>query len=542
CFWGDYEIMTVEKCIYNICFIPMNSSAPSFFGFSEFLASLAIIVLAWNIVDLRYQFRAYIAPYKQQQKSFVVVGIIGFLTLMSDFWRISELYVIKDSYISYGLMQLILAFCYLSVVFLWVNYSFISPQKFSEKNHMEFLEFISKVFISGDRKAISIVLDEMRRSSESIMYYSSYEEDIGEVKKAANTIIALMSDEDVCKVMAREQPLLFRDMFLSIYKLDKFNLNIGSLTINFVSSSLEYERSFVYRENDCFNSNYFSKMKPICTPVFNNYEIIDSYQGLITPDSDNSLWGQKTWGVYFSLLEMAIDSFVKYKFHHISPSFLHWPRFFIVRILSKKSLRLINQDVNYMHPFRKRIECLSAFVDNVILGIDDGNIHESHKFYVKDFIAQVVYEVIESAALDFNTATPDFLYIKKQLVWDELYNSTMLRDEKDRYIINKVNDKIYRKLLSLPNYDSVSVLMFVISVVGLKPIVEGPYGEIWRKMHIDTMCWCEENLKLMLDKYPRLLDELHKNNLRYDKEYAELYEVDDNGCVLATLELKKHNE
>jgi hypothetical protein len=39
--------MVAEQCYGFVCFIPLDTSGPKFFGFSEFLAGLALMVLAW---------------------------------------------------------------------------------------------------------------------------------------------------------------------------------------------------------------------------------------------------------------------------------------------------------------------------------------------------------------------------------------------------------------------------------------------------------------------------------------------------------------
>ena len=46
--------MAAEKCFVGMCFFPLSPSDPKFFGFSEFLAGLALMVLVWTIGDVRY--------------------------------------------------------------------------------------------------------------------------------------------------------------------------------------------------------------------------------------------------------------------------------------------------------------------------------------------------------------------------------------------------------------------------------------------------------------------------------------------------------
>ena len=77
--------MTIEKCLMDFCIelAPIDASAPKFFGFSEFLTSLALMVLAWTTSDARYRFRIDCAPIPLKGITFGVVVIVGMLTLSS---------------------------------------------------------------------------------------------------------------------------------------------------------------------------------------------------------------------------------------------------------------------------------------------------------------------------------------------------------------------------------------------------------------------------------------------------------------------------
>ena len=55
-----------DYCYQFLCFVPLDANAPKFFGFSEFLSALALIVLAWTTTDVRYRFRVMAAPLPLQ--------------------------------------------------------------------------------------------------------------------------------------------------------------------------------------------------------------------------------------------------------------------------------------------------------------------------------------------------------------------------------------------------------------------------------------------------------------------------------------------
>ena len=66
--------MVTDHCYGVICFIALDANAPKFFGFSEFLASLALMVLAWTTADSRYKFRINTAPIPLRKITFWVVA------------------------------------------------------------------------------------------------------------------------------------------------------------------------------------------------------------------------------------------------------------------------------------------------------------------------------------------------------------------------------------------------------------------------------------------------------------------------------------
>ena len=126
--------ISVDNCFYNICFETINTEAGKFFGFSEYLASLAIMVLAWNIVDVRYKFRLYVAPFSLQKTSFYIMSFIGLFCLLMEAWLLKGFHVIKNSYVTFEDLQIILAFTYISIFVLWIRFAFIKPSRFGSRN------------------------------------------------------------------------------------------------------------------------------------------------------------------------------------------------------------------------------------------------------------------------------------------------------------------------------------------------------------------------------------------------------------------------
>ena len=100
--------MSSEYCYGFLCFAPLGPNNPKFFGFSEFLASLALMVLAWTIADIRYRFRIRTAPLPLQGITFSVVAAVGVLTLLTDLWQAEQWWVPQGNLLTPAIWQAIL--------------------------------------------------------------------------------------------------------------------------------------------------------------------------------------------------------------------------------------------------------------------------------------------------------------------------------------------------------------------------------------------------------------------------------------------------
>ena len=121
--------MVIEKCLYGVCFIPLDGNGQKFFGFSEFLAGLALMVLAWTTADVRYRFRVQTAPIPLLGITFSVVTAVGILTLLTDLWRAEQWLVPEGTLLTPGSWQAILGGLFLLTFLTWTWFAFIQPPK-----------------------------------------------------------------------------------------------------------------------------------------------------------------------------------------------------------------------------------------------------------------------------------------------------------------------------------------------------------------------------------------------------------------------------
>ena len=160
-------------------FIPLDANAPKFFGFSEFLASLALMVLAWTIADVRYRFRVMTTPLPLQGLTFAVVGAVGILTLLTDLWRAEQWLVPQGNLLTPSGWQAILGGLFLLTFLSWAWFAFIRPPIYGKRNAKRYAQTLYRFILKGSPIELSVIADEFAHSAKSLVRYAT---DRGELK------------------------------------------------------------------------------------------------------------------------------------------------------------------------------------------------------------------------------------------------------------------------------------------------------------------------------------------------------------------------
>ncbi len=115
----------------------------SIFGFAEFIATLAVLLIVFTITDIRYKFRIAIAPIPLRGITYYAIPFIGIATLLSDLWFTKKCSV--PSFLNdQALIQGLCACVFLGIVALWVYYAYQSPPIFCERNYKEYAKQLSQ--------------------------------------------------------------------------------------------------------------------------------------------------------------------------------------------------------------------------------------------------------------------------------------------------------------------------------------------------------------------------------------------------------------
>lgn len=126
--------MPNEYCFGPLCFVPLTEPSPGIFGLQQFVPGLALMALAWTTADARYRFRVASAALPVRTITFVVLAIVGPLTLLTSLWHAQHWLVPRGNLLTPAAWQAILGGAFIGTFFLWAWVAFVRPPVFGPRN------------------------------------------------------------------------------------------------------------------------------------------------------------------------------------------------------------------------------------------------------------------------------------------------------------------------------------------------------------------------------------------------------------------------
>jgi hypothetical protein len=121
--------MPSEYCFGALCFVPLTEPSPGIFGLQQFVPGLALMALAWTTADARYRFRVASAALPVRTITFVVLAIVGPLTLLTSLRHAQHWLVPRGNLLTPAGWQAILGGAFIGTFFLWAWVAFVRPER-----------------------------------------------------------------------------------------------------------------------------------------------------------------------------------------------------------------------------------------------------------------------------------------------------------------------------------------------------------------------------------------------------------------------------
>ncbi len=540
-------VVTVEKCFLGVCFIPLDGSGQKFFGFSEFLAGLALMVLAWTIADVRYRFRVRTAPIPLLGITFGVVAAVGVLTLLTDLWRAEQWLVPKGNLLTPASWQAILGGLFLLTFLTWTWFAFIRPPTYGRHNAERFAQTLYRFVLKGSPVELAVIADELAYSAQALVRHATdrgklknyrleregEKKDPLKVEGYANDLLLLVADKRLCRSIVESSPGTALAVFQAMADMKKHGIQVETFAKNIVNEALANKDSFLYHEAEGYESGLIGYHKPLSQAMFANYEMVETIGTLLDPDTYGKReWDATQWEAYCRVVLMTFSSYVKegYGGHSFV---LYRAKGYIENAAS--DLYTLNElpsawDTDSYRRLRVVVDFVKDAVkildekgvpDHVRIRVREKHGHPRETFY--DHIASMIFEVIFHAAA---VRSPQWgcWTIQHNSVWGELYNFNHLDGPAGKVVKFKVRRLLYDEIADMkrfPNFKGAKILGFCLNVMGLT-VRQGDYDKDSRALQRAVLAWTRKNFVWLHGYNPRIAEACLVDGMSFDLENRRL--------------------
>lgn len=533
----------METCLWGSCFA-LDPAAAKIFGFSDFLAGMALMILAWTTTDVRYRFRIRVAAMPLQRLTFVVIGLIGSLTLLTDLWRARGWKVpTAPAYIPFSITpetwQALLGAGFFITFMIWAFFAYIKPSMFGRLNAKRYTEAVHHFFLNAPASEQAIIAQELACSAREIVRYateynpkkkSSEEKDLDSTQLNANTLLSLIGNPTFCRVLVADAPGTAFYFFQAIESLSKYELFFFQpFSRNFVNEALRNKNSFLYHEDSGYASGLMGYDKPFTTLLFSNYKMIKGLDSLLDPEDvwEKGRLDSAQWKSYCNLLITAIEGCIESK-ETENTAVLDRAIGHIKNAVF--DIQKINPGAEFQDDTHARLKVVCEFVGQCrgLLAAYNPPSSPLKRDYddpisgLHDAIAELIDAAIRLAA-KVRAPIEQSRQFQSELIWDELMgyphnkSSWMLNTKVCRLIFGRIKD------IRTPASTGCQLLSFCLNVMGLEYEYDGQhYKRDQRLLHRAVLAWTRRNYLQLYKRNPLMSDACLCEGITLDLENHRL--------------------
>lgn len=533
-------------CFAGICFVAVDPTSPKFFGFSEFLASLALMILVWTTTDVRYRFRIATAPVPLYCLTFWVVACIGTLTLLTDLWRAGGWLVPRGPVLTPESWQALLGGSFLLTFLTWVWFAHLRPPTFSRRNARRYADYLYVTITNGSAADMAMIGREMIRSVPQLIAATPVNvgglqpvEDVTpdpeEWQALAHEILLLIADPRFCRALVASSPGTIHAFFQEVSNSGKHRIPIGQFGRNVVTAAIENRDSFLYHEQDGFASGLLGYMKPITQAMFGDYRMVEEI-GLLLDVDHRSMrrWSEMEWSAYAGAVIIFFRSYVEAGLW--DHSFVLYRAFNKLADAADDIYKIDGLDsANWEADAIRRLEVSVDFCgealkllnekgppDNLRLRFRDKIQHRGETVY--DHLASLMLKLVQHA--EAVRRSPDLSWcVRHNIVWTHVLGDFVTPGRATRIVQFKLRRKIYDEIITAekwPNYRNIRLLGYCLHVMGFKVHARGRVGREYRTLNRAVLAWTKRNFVALQLRAPQIFEECMPAEISYDAQGARL--------------------
>jgi len=554
--WFDFPDQ--EECAYqflNLCFYaPTDKATASIFGFAEFIGALALLVVVYTITDVRYKFRIRTARLPLLKMAFIVIGIVGFGSLIIDFWMASN-WPVLDSFITYSGLQFSYGFLFLSMALLWLFFAFMRPPRFNKGNAKKYLHELYRYVLQGSETELPVIAHELGRSAREIInlseespsrrfatadnIFTKFFKSEDKTGQYAYEILLMIGSRRLCRYMAAVAPATVIEFFLEFSENIKIkSLPVGQFVRNISTEAILNKDSVLYHEDEGYNSGWLGYVRPFSKAVYGDYDLIEvlsqdhsspldlDYKALTRLDPEqfeaytrvtlitfegyikkypDGLTNSSALNRAFSNIKSATSSI--YQINSVTDWYNTdaYRKFGIAVNFTCDVIRLLNKHGQPLLDFRKSTD-------------------EYKRGDMYDHVVNLMFEII-LAASSVNKDRDTCWTIHHNSVWSDFFSYTEDKDA-EKLVLFRLRRALYDEiceLSSLPNYKAARILAICLNVMG--PVVRDKTYNIdrsYRALHVAAVSWLKKNYLDLIDKQPDVAKACIIGSIFYDEDNKKI--------------------
>lgn len=527
--------MEQQDCTWFTCFVPPPPvPANEVFGFGEFIGAVALLIVFFQIVDIRYRFRLAVLPRFFRQTVLVSIAFIGLGTLTMELW-LREGWLTLRSPITPGMWEVIFALLFLATFVSLTYFTFIRPPVFNKRNAERFARALYRIIVKGDDAELAVVADELSRSSSNLISLCAAHE---ERRKSATTpgalaydILRMIANRKFCRHVVASAQSTAIALFEDITEFERYDVPIGPFCTAVSIESIENKDSILYHETQEFASDFIGDIKPWTKTIYGDYRMIQA-MGHRSPLeiplwSSGSRWDADRWSAYTRIVLAILRGYADCDSRHFGDN-PGWQAIENLRWLTSR-LPEIDDGRNFFDTDDyRRLRIAVEFVRDAIEIVDKavppirGEL-KSQQAYPQDIfqsLAKLMYEVLTDATQVKGSRITTW-HVQYNTTWTAIFR----RHERDGRALKIVRARLIRLLYAdivemykLPNYVGIRVVGLVLNVMGLSMPLRQHVLPCERSIYKFASRWAERNYLKLREEYPDVAQTMLIGSLDFDPE------------------------
>lgn len=534
--------------LFGICLVPVKGTA-SIFGFRDFIAALALLVIIYTISDIRYRFRVAVAPIPLFKISYALISVIGFGTLLTDIWISERWLVPSTSFITTAIWQGVLAVLFLGLVITWTYYAFIKPPIFGRKNYHKYAQELYRIVLKGSEAELPVIVHELGASAKSLVMFAAglaklKAEAKGELKPCAegyaSDMLLLIANRKFCRHLVASSPITAIRFLDEVAETKAYRVPIGLFAQNISTEAIHNKDSVLYHEDEGYNSGLLGYMKPFSHALYSNYELVEALEHHSPLDIHYKsvwAWDADQFETYCRVAQMTLGSYLEgghWKQHsYVLTRAVHQIQETTTRaILDIKKVgddyygdawHRLSVGVDFIKDSINAVAELKPPPDARTLRVRREKRNRLRDEDLYDRLAEAMFEIIHAAA--YIDGPPDKAWsIHHNSVWGDFFD--LSADNRAWKVVQfKLRRLLYdeiRDLESLPNYKAARVLGICLNVMGLTMRKRSGYGKEYAPLKAAVLAFARRNYLRLREVNSEIADACLIGGITFDAEHSRL--------------------